>query len=87
MQKVRIVFGYRLLVIFIKSYMYSHVICICIRVVAAVEEIVFEVVAEPQEPQGQTPQQEGREESGQGPRPNSPQSADARQAPVHVLLF
>ena len=56
--KVRIVFGYRLLVIFIKSYMYSHVICICIRVVAAAEEVVYEVVAEPQEPQGQAPQQE-----------------------------
>jgi len=26
--------------------------CICIRVVAAAEEVVFEVVAEPQEPQG-----------------------------------
>ena len=55
-QKVRIVFGYRLLVIFIKSGLYSHVICICIRVAAAAEEMVYEVVAEPQEPQGQAPQ-------------------------------
>ena len=58
MQKVRIVFGYGLLVIFIKSCMYSHVIRICIRVAAAAEEVVYEVVAEPQEPQGQAPQQE-----------------------------
>ena len=47
--------------------MYSHVILICIRVTAAAEEVVYEVVAEPQEPQGQAPQQEGREESAQGP--------------------
>ena len=47
--------------------MHFHVICICIRVAAAVEEIVYEVVAEPQEPQGQAPQQEVREELAQGP--------------------
>ena len=47
--------------------MYSHVILICIRVAAAAEEVVYEVVAEPQEPQGQAPQQEVREESAQGP--------------------
>ena len=47
--------------------MCSHVICICIRVAAAVEEVIYEVVAEPQEPQGQAPQQEGREESARGP--------------------
>ena len=28
----------------------------CIRVAAAAEEVVYEVVAEPQEPQGQAPQ-------------------------------
>jgi hypothetical protein len=68
MQKARIVFGYGLLVFFlIKSCMYSHVIPICIRVAAAAEEIVYEVVAEPQEPQGQAPPQEVREESAQGP--------------------
>ena len=33
--------------------MHSHVICICTRVAAAAEEVVYEVVAEPQEPQGQ----------------------------------
>ena len=52
---------------FYKSCMHSHVICICTRVSAAVEEVVYEVVAEPQEPQGQAPQQEIREESAQGP--------------------
>ena len=43
---------------------FSHVICICIRVAAAAEEIVYEVVAEPQ---GQALEQEDREESAQGP--------------------
>ena len=33
----------------------------------AAEEIVYEVVAEPQEPQGQALQQEDREEPAQGP--------------------
>ena len=46
--------------------MYSHVIRICIRVAAAAEEVVYEVVAEPQEPQGQAPQQEDRGEQAQG---------------------
>ena len=46
---------------------FSRIICICTRVAATAEEIVYEVVAEPQEPQGQAPQQEGREESAQGP--------------------
>ena len=39
----------------------------CIRVAATAEEVVYEVVAEPQEPQGQAPQQEVRGESAQGP--------------------
>ena len=38
----------------------------CIRVAAAAEEVVYEVVAEPQEPQGQAPPQEVRGESAQG---------------------
>ena len=66
MQKVRIVFGYGLVVIFIKSCMYSHVIRICIRVAAAAEEVVYEVVAEPPEPQGQARR---RRFAGVGPRP------------------
>jgi hypothetical protein len=47
--------------------MHSHVICICTRVAAAAKEVVYEVVAEPQEPQWQAPQQEIRVESAQGP--------------------
>jgi hypothetical protein len=33
-------------------HVFSHVICICIRVAAAAEKVVYEVVAEPQEPRG-----------------------------------
>ena len=33
---------------FSKLCMHSHVICICTRVAAAAEEVVYEVVAEPQ---------------------------------------
>ena len=47
--------------------MHSYVICICIRVAAATEEVVYTVVAEPPEPQGPAPQQEVRGESAQGP--------------------
>ena len=32
---------------FYESCMHSHIICICIRVAAAAEEVVYEVVAEP----------------------------------------
>ena len=79
MQKVRILFGYGLLVIFIKSCMYSHVIRICIRVAAAAEEVVYEVVAEPHEPQGQAPQEEVRGESAQGPtRPSVEQQTQGK---------
>ena len=39
----------------------------CIRVAAAAEGAVYEVVAEPQEPQGQALQEEVREGSAQGP--------------------
>ena len=46
--------------------MHSYVICICTRVAAAAEEVVYEVVAEPQESQRQAPQ-EVREEAAQGP--------------------
>ena len=42
---------------------FSHIICICTRVAATAEEIVYEMVAEPQEPQGQALQQEDRGES------------------------
>ena len=46
---------------------FSHIICICTRVAAAEEEVVYEVVAEPLELQGQALQQGGRGESAQGP--------------------
>jgi len=46
-------------------FVLTHIICI--RVAAAAEEVVYEVVAEPQEPQGKAPQQEAREESAQAP--------------------
>ena len=46
--------------------MHSLMSCICIRVAVTVEEIVYEVVAEPQEPQGQALQQEDREEPAKG---------------------
>ena len=49
----------------------SHIKCICIRVAAAAEEVVYEVVAEPQEPQGQALQQGDRGESAQGPSHSS----------------
>ena len=52
---------------FYKSCMHSHIMCICTRVAAAAEEVVYEVVAEPQGPQGQAPQQEDRGELAQGP--------------------
>ena len=60
-------FGYWLFVILVNHACIAHVICICIRVAAVAEEVVYEVVAEPQEPQGQAPQQEVRGESAQGP--------------------
>ena len=49
-----------------KSYcMHSHIICI--RVAAATEGVVYEVVAEPQEPLEQAQQAERREDLAQGP--------------------
>ena len=47
--------------------MHSHIICICTHIAAAAEEVIYEVVAEPREPQGQAPQQEDRGEPAQGP--------------------
>ena len=71
---------------FYKLCMHSHVICICTRVAAAAEEVVYEVVAEPPEPQGQAPHEEVRGESAQG-RLTPMWCSRSRQAPVHVLLF
>ena len=59
--------------------MHSHVICIYTRVAAAAEEVVYEVVAEPHEPQGQAPQQEGREEPAQSPtHPSTEQQSEGK---------
>ena len=58
---------------------FSHIICICIRVAAAAEEVIYEVVAEPQEPQGQAPQQEDRGELAQVPaHPSSEQQTQGK---------
>ena len=46
---------------------FSHVICICIRVAATAEEIVYKEVAEPPEPLEQAQQEERRENQAQGP--------------------
>ena len=57
----------------------SILISLCIRVVAAAEGVVFEVVAEPQGPQGQAPQQEVREEPAEGPaNPSTEQQAQGK---------
>ena len=70
-------FGYWLPVNFINHACILIAICICTRVAAAVEEVVYEVVVEPQEPQGQAPQQEGREEPAQGPtHPSAEQQSE-----------
>ena len=66
---------------------FSHVICICIRIAAAAEEIVYEVVAEPQEPQGQTLQYEDREEPAQGPIHPSTEQQTQGKPQLHNLLF
>ena len=50
-----------------KSCMHSHIICICTRVAADAEEVIYEVVAEPPEPLEQAQQEERRENQGQGP--------------------
>ena len=46
---------------------FSHIICICIRVAAAAEEVIYEVVAEPPEPLEQPQKEERRENQAQGP--------------------
>ena len=61
--------------------MHSHVICICTRVAAVAEEVVYEVVAESQELQGQAPQQEQEigENSAQGPvHPGTEQQSEGK---------
>ena len=52
---------------------FAHVICICIRirVAAAAEEVIYEVVAEPPDPLEQAQQEERRENQAQGPTHSS----------------
>ena len=45
---------------------FSHIICICIRVAPAAEEVIYEVVAEPPEPLEQAQQEERRDNQAQG---------------------
>ena len=71
---------------FYESYMHSHIICICIRVAAAAEEVVYEVVAEPQKPQGQAPQEEIRGESAQGPTHPSAEQQTKASPGVHPII-
>ena len=72
-------FGYWLLIIFVNHTYIPHIICMCIRVAAAAEEIVHEVVAEPQESQGQAPPQEVCGEAAQGPAdPSTEQQTQAK---------
>ena len=53
--------------------------CMYIRVAAAADGVVYEVVAEPQEPQGQAPQQEDRGELAQVPaHPSSEQQTQGK---------
>ena len=58
-------------------FVLTHIICICVA--AEAEEVVYEVVAEPQEPLEQAPQQEVREESAQGPtHPSAEQQPEGK---------
>ena len=51
----------------------------CIRVAAAAEEVVYEVVAEPQEPLEQAQQEERREAPAQGPvHPSAEQQPEGK---------
>ena len=59
-------FGYRLLIIFANHACILHIICMCTRVAAAAEEVVYEVVAEPPEPLEQAQQEERHEAPAQG---------------------
>ena len=58
----------------------------CIRIDAAAEGVVYEVVAEPQEPQGQTLQQEDREGPAQGPiHPSTEQQTQGKPG-AHPII-
>ena len=61
--------------------MHSHIICICTRVAAAAEEVVYEVVAEPQESQGQALQQEA------APGPADPSAEQQTQGKPRCMSY
>ena len=65
----------------------SILISLCIRVVAAAEGVVFEVVAEPRERLEQAQQVERRENQAQGPVDPGAEQQTQGKLPVHVLLF
>ena len=76
--------------------MHSHVISICIRVATTAEEVVYAVVAESPEPQGQAPQQEVRVEPAQGPaNPSAEQQTQGKprctpfyfRIITHMIIF
>ena len=72
-------FGYRLLIIFANHAFIPHVICMCIRIAAAAEEVVYEVIAEPPEPLEQAQQEERREAPAQGQvHPSSEQQTQGK---------
>ena len=59
--------------------MHSHVIHTCTRVAAAAKEVVYKVVAEPQEPLEQAQQEERRETPAQGPvHPSTEQQPEGK---------
>ena len=72
--------------------------CICIRVAAVAEEIVYEVVVEPQGPQGQALPQEVHKDSTQDPaEPSVEQQPEGKprcmpynfkfMTPIYVFLI
>ena len=75
-KSLAIVFAYWLFCNYKIHTCISHILCICIRVAAAAEEVVFEVVTEPQEP---LEQEEGREIPAQGPvHPSTEQQPEGK---------
>ena len=64
--------------------MHSHVMCICTRVV---EEVVYEVVAEPPEPLEQAQQEERRENQGQGPVDPSTEQQTQGKPGARPIIF
>ena len=64
--------------------MHSHIICI--RVDAAAEGAVYEVIAEPQEQQGQVQQEERHEHPAQGPAEPVSSSSPKASPGAHLII-